>query len=114
MSERIQSFAEFWPFYVKAHAEPRNRRFHFIGTTLAILFVVAAVVTANAWWLVPVLPVGYGFSWVGHFGMQKNVPATFSYPLWSFRGDLKMWALIALGRMDDEVRRHAPAGLEPH
>ena len=35
MSDRIQTFAEFWPFYVLEHADTRNRLLHFVGTSLA-------------------------------------------------------------------------------
>jgi len=34
---------------------------------------------------------GYGFAWVGHFFFEKNRPATFTYPLYSFIGD---WAMF--------------------
>ena len=41
-------------------------------------------------WLIPV--VGYGFAWVSHTFIEKNKPATFQYPLYSFLGDLRMWS----------------------
>jgi hypothetical protein len=34
--------------------------------------------------------VGYGFAWVGHFFFEKNKPAAFKYPIYSFMGDLRM------------------------
>ncbi|QDO86779.1 DUF962 domain-containing protein [Shewanella psychropiezotolerans] len=40
--------------------------------------------------LLPV--VGYGFAWVGHFMFEKNRPATFQYPLYSFLAD---WVMLA-------------------
>jgi len=33
----------------------------------------------------------YAFAWIGHFFVEKNRPATFKYPIWSLRGDLKLW-----------------------
>ena len=103
MSEgRIQSFAEFWPFYVGEHSRPACRALHFIGSTL-VLIVIAAAATYN-WWLLLAAPVvGYGFAWTGHFAIEKNRPASFSYPLWSFIADWRMWAMMLVGRMGAEV-----------
>ena len=51
--------------------------------------------------------VGYGFAWVGHFVFQKNIPATFGHPAWSFKADFVMWTKIANGTMDAEVEKYA-------
>lgn len=105
MSEsRIQSFAEFWPFYVREHSVPACRALHFIGSTL-VLVVVAAAATFNWWFLLAAPVVGYGFAWVGHFAIEKNKPASFSYPVWSFLADWKMWAMMLAGRMGTEVEK---------
>ena len=41
---------------------------------------------------------GYGFAWVGHFFIEKNKPATFKYPFYSFIGDYKMYFEILQGK----------------
>ena len=46
---------------------------------------------------------GYGFAWVGHFGIEKNRPATFKYPVYSFLGDWVMYGKILTGTMSAEV-----------
>jgi hypothetical protein len=105
MSEgRIPSFAEFWPFYVREHSLPACRALHFIGSTLALV-VIAAAATYNWWLLLAVPVVGYGFAWIGHFAIEKNKPASFNYPLWSFIADWKMWAMTLVGRMSAEVEK---------
>jgi hypothetical protein len=103
-NDRIQSFAEFWPFYVREHSLPACRAWHFVGSTLALV-VLAAAIVYSPWLLIAVPIVGYGFAWYSHFFIEKNKPASFKYPLWSFAADWKMWALILVGRMGGEVEK---------
>jgi len=104
-AQRIQSFEEFWPHYVHAHRDPRNRALHYAGTTAVLGTVAAATLTLNPAWLLLAPVVGYGPAWVGHFVFEKNKPATFEHPLWSLRGDFKMYLLAVRGRMGAEVER---------
>ena len=105
MSARFASFREFYPFYLSEHRNAACRRLHFAGSAI-VLALIALAFVMRAWWLLALVPVaGYGFAWVGHFGFEKNRPATFKYPLWSFAGDWKMWALMLTGRMGAEVKR---------
>jgi hypothetical protein len=101
----IQSFEEFWPHYVHAHRDPRNRALHYAGTTAVLGTVAAATFTLNPGWLLLAPVVGYGPAWVGHFVFEKNKPATFQHPLWSLRGDFKMYLLALRGQMRAEVER---------
>lgn len=104
MSESsFQSFEEFWPFYLGEHKDPLNRGLHYVGTSLAIGTVAAAVVTVNPTWLLLTPVVGYAPAWIGHFVVEGNRPATFKHPLWSLRGDLKMLSLALAGRIHDEL-----------
>ncbi len=107
MSEdaRLQSFEEFWPYYVDQHKNPTNRALHYVGTTIVIGTVVTAAVTMNPTWLLAAPVAGYGCAWIGHFFIEKNRPATFTYPLWSLRGDFKMYGLALRGKMRAEVER---------
>ena len=100
MSEqRIKSFEEFWPFYLSQHAHPLCRKLHFVGTTLALGSVAAALSTGQLWMLAGAPLAGYGFAWVGHFIIEKNRPATFTHPLYSFMGDWVMWKDMLTGRI---------------
>ena len=102
--QRIQSFAEFWPFYVREHSLPACRAWHFVGSTLSLV-VLAAAIVYSPWLLILAPIVGYGFAWFSHFFIEKNKPASFKYPLWSFAADWKMWALMLVGRMGPEVHK---------
>jgi len=96
--ERYKSFTEFWPFYVAEHSQPGTRLLHLIGTTAAIALIIYFAATGR-WWLffLGLIP-GYGCAWLAHFLIEKNKPATFKYPLWSFIGDYKMIAWMLMGR----------------
>jgi hypothetical protein len=107
-NEHIQSFEEFWPYYVGEHRDPVCRALHYVGTSLAIGTVATAVLTANPAWLLLTPVVGYAPAWFGHFIIEGNVPATFKHPLWSLRGDLRMLSLALQGRMAAEVERLYP------
>lgn len=103
--ERFATFEEFWPFYVLQHAQKLTRTLHFVGTTAALACVATAALTRNPRWLLLAPVAGYGPAWFSHFFIEKNRPATFTYPTWSLLADLKMWSLIVSGDMDEEVER---------
>lgn len=88
---RYASFEAFYPYYIHEHANRTCRRIHVVGTGLVIAAFAAFVATRNAWWLLAMPVVGYGFAWVGHFFFEKNRPATFKYPLWSLMGDFRLF-----------------------
>jgi hypothetical protein len=101
----IESFEEFWPYYVAEHSLPKTRALHFAGTATA-LCCVATLTASRKWkWLPLALLPGYAAAWVGHFLVEKNRPATFKYPLWSFMADQKMFGLMLTGRMEEEIER---------
>ena len=98
-AKKYASFAEFYPFYLSEHSDRTRRRLHFSGSTLALLCLVALIVTGNPWWLLAALLCGYGFAWIGHFVFEKNQPASFKQPLYSLMGDWKMFWQIATGKI---------------
>jgi hypothetical protein len=101
----MTTFKEFWPYYAGEHKLPATRALHFVGTSLHLLALVGFFVTLD-WHFLPLSVVsGYLFAWIGHFFVEKNRPATFSYPLFSLAGDYKMYALMWVGRMSAEVER---------
>ena len=95
----FKRFTDFYPFYLGEHSNRTCRRLHFVGTSLALVCLGLLVATFNPWWLLAGLVCGYAFAWVGHFFFEKNRPATFKYPFYSFAGDWVMYAQIWSGRI---------------
>lgn len=99
------NYAEFWDFYVSEHSLPLTRALHFIGTTLGIASAIFFVVRGQ-WYFFPIFfVIGYGFAWYAHFFVEKNRPASFRFPFWSFISDFKMIAFMLTGKMAAEVER---------
>lgn len=105
MSDKtIKSYAEFYPFYLSQHADVTCRTLHYIGTTLVLAVLVYSLTTQN-YLLLAALPVcGYLFAWLGHFGFEKNKPATFTYPIWSLIGDFQMYFEFLTGRLGPRLK----------
>lgn len=110
---QIQSFSDFWPFYVRQHSKAATRLLHATGSVLSVILLGVAF-AVNVWLLIAVPIVGYGFAWYAHFFVEHNKPATFGHPFYSLAADYRMLFLMMAGRMNDEVALHTPtAGLRP-
>ena len=91
----------------KEERETLFRRF-LVYSGLVVVFgpLLAWLVWRGTWYYFPLcLVVGYAFAWAAHFLVEKNRPATFEYPLWSFVSDYKMMWFMITGRMRREVER---------
>ncbi|MAR92348.1 MAG: DUF962 domain-containing protein [Pseudomonadota bacterium] len=98
-SKAFESFAQFYPFYLAEHRDLNCRRMHFLGSSLVLITLVYVLATGS-WLGLLLLPVlGYGCAWLGHFLFEKNKPATFKHPWYSFLGDWLMYVDILRGRV---------------
>lgn len=102
----IRSFADFWPYYVRAHSRQRTRTLHAIGSTLALGCIALAIVK-SAWFFLAAPLIGYAFAWYSHFFVEHNKPATFGHPFYSLAADYVMLWKTVTGTMDAEVARYA-------
>ena len=100
--KRFESFSEFYPYYLSEHADPNCRRLHYIGTSLTLVFAGLGLFVSPFWFLA--MPLGgYFFAWIGHFFVEKNKPATFTYPFWSLLGDYKMYFSWLTGKLPAQL-----------
>lgn len=99
MKPRFRTFKEFYPFYLSEHANRISRRLHFVGTSIALVLLMSALITSMGWLVAVAFVQGYAFAWVGHFCFEHNKPATFVYPWLSFLGDWRMWWDMLTGKI---------------
>ena len=106
---KFKSFAEFYPFYLQEHSNPVCRMLHYLGSILVLIVLYHSISTGQLinLWLLPV--IGYGFAWVGHFFIEKNRPATFTYPFYSLLADWVMLKDFLTGQIDKKLKE---AGVE--
>ena len=95
----LRSFAEFYPVYLGEHSNRTCRRLHFVGSSLSLLCLFMLVISGRPQYLLYAALCGYGFAWFGHFVFEKNKPASFSRPLYSFMGDWVMYKDLWTGRI---------------
>lgn len=99
MKKSYPSFKSFYPDYLVEHSHPVCRGLHATGS-LAVLLGLVVLVLLQAWvWLLILPAVGYGFAWAGHFFFEKNRPATFRHPWYSFLGDWVMLFQLITGKL---------------
>ncbi len=96
---RNTCFKEFYQYYLSKHQNKVCRRLHLLGLFVAVgLFGFALF--SPYWLLCACAPLaGYPFAWTGHLLFEKNQPATWTNPLFSFLADLRMTWDIARGKI---------------
>lgn len=96
---QFNTFSEFYPFYLSEHKTKACKILHFIGTSFSLFFLMTALFFQIWFFIFVALLFGYGFAWIGHFVFEKNRPASFKYPLYSFAGDWFMYWQLLSGKL---------------
>ena len=97
--KKYHSLKEFYPYYLGEHSNSICRMLHVVGTLSAIVLTFIFVLQGNYILLPLVFIVAYGLAWIGHFVFEKNRPATFQYPLYSFICDFLMLKDVLSGEI---------------
>lgn len=105
MKKHFATYDDFFVFYVQQHSEPGTRWLHAVGTSLGLIILIGAFALGRPWFALLGFPVAYAFAWMSHFVIEKNQPATFGYPLWSFISDFRMFGLMLTGRLGPWLAR---------
>lgn len=109
MAEKYTNFSAFYAFYLTEHSNRTCRQLHFLGSSLVLLCIALFAYTGNGQFLLGAPVCGYGFAWIGHFMFEKNRPASFKQPVFSFMGDWVMYWQLLTGKISfgqqDTVRK---------
>lgn len=101
--KKYKTFSSFYPYYLTEHSDSRNRRLHFLGTAMLILCLIAGFITGQRLLFLAIPLLGYGFAWAGHYFLEKNKPATFTYPFYSLASDFLMFWHILTGQIGKKL-----------
>mgnify|MGYP003608030343 FL=1 len=101
----IKNYSEFYRFYLTEHRSIMSRRLHAVGSSVGIYFFSKAIRQRKAKYVVYGLVSGYACAWIGHFVFEKNKPASFKQPLYSFISDWRMLSDILRGNLSLRDRK---------
>lgn len=76
-----------------------------VGTGLAALAMLAAIVTVDPLIALAGTALGYLLAWTGHFLIERNRPAMVSHPAWAFLCDVRMFRLWLTGQLGGELEQ---------
>ena len=102
----IQDYSTFYRFYLTEHRNIMSRRLHVVGSSIGLYFFSKALRQRKAKYLAYGLLSGYACAWIGHFIFEKNKPASFKQPLYSFISDWCMFADVLRGNLSLVDRKH--------
>ena len=103
IDKKHTSLSSFYLYYLYEHRHPTNRMLHFVGTSGVIALLILSILW-QYWILLAFIPlVGYGFAWIGHGLIERNKPATFTYPFYSLASDFIMYFHWVTGRLSSQL-----------
>ena len=100
----IQDYSTFYRFYLTEHRNIMSRRLHVVGSSIGLYCVSKAIRQKKAKYILYGLMAGYACAWVGHFIFEKNKPASFKQPVYSFISDWRMFADVLRGNLSLQDR----------
>ena len=64
-----------------------------------LVMIGLAIATPPHFYVLGGIILAYAMAWIGHFKIEHNRPATFTYRLWSLVGDFRMWTFMVRGQL---------------
>ncbi|HRB57130.1 DUF962 domain-containing protein [Acinetobacter johnsonii] len=100
----IKAYHQFYRFYLTEHRNIMSRRLHVAGSSIGLYFFSKAILKRKPRYFIYGLVSGYACAWVGHFVFEKNKPASFKQPLYSFISDWRMFSDVLRGNLSLQDR----------
>jgi len=79
---------------------------HFIGNTNLFFWLLLAIFYQSLLILAIAVISSYTFAWIGHFFVERNIPATLRFPLKAAICDMIMYYKTWRGEMNMEVEKY--------
>ena len=99
MENKYETFDSFYKgYFLTGHKHKYTKLFHFVAIGGAILLGVQFLFTFQIVYLIAAVLFGYSISVVSHYLFEKNHPATYSYPFYSFLAAFRMFFETLIGR----------------
>ena len=76
-----------------------SRRLHVAGSSIGLYCFTQAIRQGRPRYFAYGLLSGYACAWIGHFIFERNKPASFKQPVYSFISDWRMFADVLRGRL---------------
>ena len=95
----IKNYHEFYRFYLTEHRNIMSRRLHVAGSSIGLYFFAKGMKQRKVKYFAYGLFSGYACAWIGHFVFEKNKPASFKQPIYSFMSDWKMFSDVLRGNL---------------
>lgn len=95
----IRNYNEFYCFYLTEHRNITSRRLHVLGSVIGGYWIAKAIRHRKTKYVLYGLVPGYACAWIGHFVYEKNKPASFKQPLYSFISHWRMLSDIVRGNL---------------
>ena len=106
------SFAEFWPDYLRAHRKTGTRICHYIATLWGVSLGLYGIATLQIWYVIAAIVGGYALAVGSHYGFKDGKPLVGRSAVMGARADFRMIGLALTGRLDEEFRKYGIADKE--
>jgi len=99
MKKQYVTFNDFYnEYFLTGHSHKYTKLFHFLAIGLALVFGCLFLITLDWRWLAFAVLIGYSLSIASHYLFEKNHPATYDYPFYSFFSAFRMFFETLIGK----------------